>query len=326
MKQALQSVVLLRVDAEEGEGIELAKARAVRAYPTFELMGADAATIDRWVGYSKAMFLTTLPEALKDLTPLEAKRARFEQAPTAADAAALGRYHSSRYELADAVRYFREAQRLNTDPAQDFTERIFENVARGVADTTFTLLELKDAADAVLATAGQNPERLLTLGMTALQIGLGQGDPSFSAPYLKAAIDATAGATDAQTQQLRKELLAEQALHITREPERAVALKRDTMPAGWMDRTSDLNSFAWWCFEGRVNLPEAEALARKAVQLAAAGKEKAMILDTLAEIVNARGSPQEAVTLIEQALPEAPDDKYYPRQLARFQKLAAGPA
>ena len=326
MKQALQSVVLLRVDAEKGEGIELAKAHAVRAYPTFELMGTDAATIDRWVGYSKAMLLTTLPEALKDPTPLEAKRARFERAPTAADAAALGRYHASRYEPTDAVRYFREAQRMNTDPAQDYTEMIFENIARGVPDTTFTLLDLKEAADAVLGTPGQSPERLLTLGMTTLQIGLGQGDPAFAAPYLKAAIDATAGATDEQTQQFRRELLAEQALHITREPERAVALKRETMPAGWMARASDLNSFAWWCFEGRVNLPEAEALARQGVELAEAGREKADILDTLAEIVNARGNPQEAVTLIQQAIQEAPDYKYLSRQLERFQKLAAGPA
>jgi tetratricopeptide (TPR) repeat protein len=326
VKQALQSVVLFRVDAEKGEGIELAKAHAVRAYPTFELMGADAATIDRWVGYSKAMFLATLPEALKDPAPLEAKRARFERAPAAADAAALGRYHSSRYELADAVRYFRDAQRLNRDPAQDYTENIFENIARGVPDTTFTLLDLKEAADAVLAAAGQSPERLLTLGATTLAIGLGQGDPSFAAPYVKAAIDATAGATDSQTQQLRKELLAEQALNITHEPERAVALKRETMSAGWTERASDLNSFAWWCFEGRTNLPEAEELARKALGLAAAGKEKAMILDTLAEIVNARGNPQEAVTLIQQAVQEAPGEKYYPRQLARFQKLAAGPA
>lgn len=326
MKQALQSVVLLKLDAEKGEGIELARAHRVRAYPTFELMGADAVTIDRWVGYSKAMLLTTLPEALKDPVPLETKRARFERSPSAADAAALGRYHASRYELADAVKYYREAQRLNTDPAQGYTEKIFENIARGVADTTFTLLDLKEAADAVLALPAQSPERLLTLGMTTLQIGLGQGDPAFAAPYLKAAIDATAGATDEKTVQLRRELLAEQALHIAHEAERAVALKRETLAAGWQDRVSDLNSFAWWCYEGRVNLPEAEELARKAVGLAAAGKEKAMVLDTLAEIVNARGNPQEAATLIQQAMQEAPDDRYYPRQLTRFQKLAAGPA
>jgi len=326
VKQALQTVVLLMLDAEQGEGIELAKAHAVRAYPTFELIGADGATIDRWVGYSKPMLLSTLPAALKDPTPLEAKRARFARAPSAADAAALGRYHASRYELADAVKYFREAQRLNTDPAQEYTEKIFENVARGVADTTFTLLDLKEAADAVLAVPAQSPERLLILGATTLAVGLGQGDPAFAAPYLKAGLDATAGATEARIQQMRKELLAEQALHITHEPERAIALKRDTMSDGWMDRPSDLNSFAWWCFEGRVDLPEAEALARKAVGMAVAGKEKAMVLDTLAEIVNARGNPQEAVTLIQQAVQEAPDEKYYAKQLERFQRLAAGPA
>ena len=326
MKQALQSVVLFRVDAEKGEGIELAKAHAVRAYPTFELTGKDAATIDRWVGYAKPMFLATLAEAVKDPTPLEAKRARFDRAPTAADASALGRYHSSRYELTEAVRYYREAQRLNPDPARNFTEEIFGNVARGVPDTTFTMLDLKEAADAVLVSAGQNAERLLLLGMTTLRLGMLQGDPEFAAPYVQAALDATAGATDSATVGSRKELLADQALHIAHAPERAVALKREAMPAGWTGRASDLNSFAWWCFEGRVNLPEAEELARNGAQLAAAGKERAMILDTLAEIVNARGNPQEAVTLTQQAMQEAPDDKYYPQQLARFQKRVTGPA
>jgi tetratricopeptide (TPR) repeat protein len=125
--------------------------------------------------------------------------------------------------------------------------------------------------------------------------------------------------------QARKELMADQALHVLRDPERAVALKREAMPAGWRESASDLNGFAWWCFEGRVNLPEAEECARRGVELAAAGKEKAMILDTLAEIVSARGNPQEAVSLIQQAIDQAPDDRYYPRQLERF-RTAAGTA
>jgi tetratricopeptide (TPR) repeat protein len=318
VKQALQSVVLLSLDAEKGEGIDLAKSRAVRAYPTFELVNAKGETIDRWVGYAKPMFLGVLAQAVRDQTPLEAKRERFTRAPSASDAAVLGRYHSSRYELNDAVRYFREAQRLNQDPSTNYAGDIFENVARGIPDTTFTMLDLKDAADLVLASATHSPRSLLELAGTTLRLAIGRGDPEFAAPYVNAALAETETSTDPEIRRYRNDLLADRALWIERDGDRAFALKREAMPAGWMERASDLNSIAWWCFEGRVHLPEAEELARKGVALAPAGKEKAMLLDTLAEILNARGNPKEAATCIRQAMQEAPDDKYYPKQLARF--------
>ncbi len=52
-------------------------------------------------------------------------------------------------------------------------------------------------------------------------------------------------------------------------------------------------------------------------------RTKANILDTLAEISNARGDPQEAVRYIEAALEEAPNWAHLHKQLARFRKAAA---
>jgi benzoyl-CoA reductase/2-hydroxyglutaryl-CoA dehydratase subunit BcrC/BadD/HgdB len=48
-----------------------------------------------------------------------------------------------------------------------------------------------------------------------------------------------------------------------------------------------------------------------------------MILDTLAEICNARGTCKDAVTYIELAIKEAPGNDYYKKQLERFQKILA---
>jgi tetratricopeptide (TPR) repeat protein len=93
-------------------------------------------------------------------------------------------------------------------------------------------------------------------------------------------------------------------------------------PEGWTEDPARLNSVAWWCFENSVNLEEAEAFARRGVDLAQPGREKAMVLDTLAEICHARGRTAEAVVLIQEAIREDPEDTYYQEQLDRFQAIA----
>ena len=77
--------------------------------------------------------------------------------------------------------------------------------------------------------------------------------------------------------------------------------------------------------ENGINLDEAGDLAARGVDLAAEGREKAMILDTLAEIRCAQGDPHEALALIERAVAQDPDGEYYQRQLARLQELAVRP-
>lgn len=66
---------------------------------------------------------------------------------------------------------------------------------------------------------------------------------------------------------------------------------------------------------------EADQLGRKGVKLAKPGREKAMILDTVAEIINLIGFPEDSYSLIGQAVKEDPDNEYYQKQLARFRKL-----
>jgi S-methylmethionine-dependent homocysteine/selenocysteine methylase len=90
-----------------------------------------------------------------------------------------------------------------------------------------------------------------------------------------------------------------------------------------MENAGNLNGFAWWCFENNVNLQEAETLSRKSVKLAEAGREKAMYLDTLAEICNSLGKHREAADLMKSAVAEKPDDDYYQKQLEKFEKLAS---
>ena len=92
----------------------------------------------------------------------------------------------------------------------------------------------------------------------------------------------------------------------------------ETRPEGWEEDPGELNGFAWWCFENRINLEQAEDLARRGVELAPEGEEKAMVLDTLAELVFLRGDENEAVALIRQAIEQSPDNEYYREQMVRF--------
>ena len=142
-------------------------------------------------------------------------------------------------------------------------------------------------------------------------------------PYLKRAMQETEGVQDEELQAKRLDLEVEHALLVEKDKPKAVSLKRSSMPEGWMEQAKELNAFAWWCFENEINLEEAEQLARKGAELAGDGKTKAMILDTVAEICNLRGSCKDAVYFIELAIEADPESTYYPKQLERFQKLLA---
>ncbi len=322
MIKALESVVLFSVNAEDSLGAPLAATHTVRNYPTWLLMDAQGGIVDRWLGYEKTDFLGTLAECVSDPVPIDQRFARFATHPTAADAARLARYQASRREYREGVRLYREAQRLDPGASRDYSEPIFDLMTRGLADTLFTPDELLRAAQDVLASPRRTPRSLLEMA-AALQRAAGTlGDRTFGAEAVQAACDATAGETDPELATLRNGVLADQTLFVLRNPKAAVALKRAAMPAGWMERATDLNEFCWWCFEGATNLEEADSLARRALELAQPGGERANVLDTLAEIAAARGNPREAVTLSQQAIAEDPKSTYYPKQLEKFKRLA----
>ena len=60
-------------------------------------------------------------------------------------------------------------------------------------------------------------------------------------------------------------------------------------------------------------------LARKGAELAEEDAAKAMILDTVAEIVNLRGDRDEAIALMKQAVELDPDNEYFQKQVSRFE-------
>lgn len=314
-------MILLQVDAEKGPGPELAGAHRVRGYPTFVLVNGEGEEVDRLVGYGDvAPFVAALDAALADPVPVSARESRLRDAPSAADAAFLGRVMSGRGDPAASVAYYRQARAL--DPRVDYAFPIFEAVAMGFRRKLVTSDELRAAADGVLASDRADPEQMLTVGYRMSSFARRAGDPSLRHPYLQRALDATVEVTDADLLAERGELLIEHALHVARNRERALDLKRQMLPQAWRDDPEELNGFAWWCFENRLNLAEAEALALRGAELAADDSARAAALDTAAEISAARGQARRALKLARQAAQASPESDEYRRQVERFRALA----
>jgi len=260
---------------------------------------------------------------VRDPTPLEARRARFERQPGAADALVLGRYHRALMDYERAAGYLRTAQELASDASVDHRYEIFETLVLGLRSGSVALDAVREAADAVNGNERRRPEEVVRVAAVMTQLGRARDDNDLMDAYLEAAVAVTETADDAWLQGARSELRVEHALFVLDDPKRAIALRKQTLPEGWQDDAEQLNNFAWWCFENRLNLQEATVLAKKAVELSDDRRTKANVLDTLAEISHAQGDHTSAVRYIEAALEETPDWSHLPKQLARFQKAAA---
>ncbi len=317
--------VFLKLDAEKGEGEELAETYDVTGYPTFLLLNAEGATVDRWTGYGDAAtFLNTFDIALADPTTVLEKQARFDESPNSHDAEKLGDIYGASNDSELSLSMYRAALELNTGPADKLTEKIFEALYSGFYDENITLDEVLLGADAVLALDGDDHDAsIVNVAMVMGRVARRHGNHELSFPYLKAALAATEGTLDEQMVHARQTLLLDKAIFIDNDMDSAVALKRDLMPEGWKEDHEGLNEFAWWCFENKTNLEEAQEYAREAVQLAESGRSKAMVLDTLAEISNELGNSGESVQLMKAALEEDPEDEYFQEQLTRFEELVA---
>jgi thiol-disulfide isomerase/thioredoxin len=320
IQAAVGQVVLFKIDAEKGEGIDLAKTHHVDGYPTYVLMNADGQTLDRWSGYGKDFFLETSSAAFSDLTTIEEKQARFHASPNASDAAKLARFHETSGDNRRAVELYAKAQELGDT---NYAFQIFQATTYGVGEEpgAFTAADARKAADAVVAVPGQQPDHVVTTYEMMKWLEGRTDQKGIATPYLAPAMAATDG--NADLARARAGLEIDHALRIEKDGDKAFELKLASMKDGWREDAAALNAIAWWCFENAVRLDEAEELARRGVKLAEAPGDKANILDTLAEICNARGNCPEAVVYMRQAVELNPEREYFKKQLERFEALAA---
>lgn len=268
------------------------------------------------MGYTKDLLFEKLDKGLADLTTIPEKKKRLKDKPDAGTALALGEYEQSMGEYGNALVFFKQAAKM--DKNADYAYEIFYTHYRGMRDSLFSMDDLlKSADDAIASQYTEEDSRFYTLYIMSNYIDDMPDDPRIL-EYLKQAYKLAQKRLSEGQDRAATNISISYALHIQKDMEKAVNLKRESMPDGWQDNASDLNEFSWWCFENKVNLIEAEKMAYKGIKLANSGREKAMLLDTCAEIVFLNGKKEEAAALIEKAIKEDPSSEYYKKQLSRF--------
>ena len=323
IKDALQHVVLVQIDCEKGEGVELAKKYNVRGYPTYVAVDAAGEVTDSVLGYTDPESWASFAKfTAVDRRTIEAKTAAWETRRTGTLALSLGHYASTNYDFKSAVAYFKTGRDLVPPDVDVFTEPILTNLYYGSYGGDFTLDEIEAEVKPAFEAA-TDPADLLHLAGMITAAAKSAGEPQRAAPYLRKAMSASGDVTDERAAGERGQLAIDAALIVDGDPDKAVALMRDSQPEGWQDDPRRLNRFAWWCFENQVNLEEALTSALKAVDLAPDDESRAQILDTAAEICNALGDCSQAVAYMERAIELEPENMSYKSQLARFEKILA---
>lgn len=319
-----EHVILFPVDAKSEEGKTIATSYAVLNFPTFILTDSRGETIDRWYGFGcQECFGKRVVAATEDLVTISERIRRFQKNPSEEDALKLGNVRHAEGMFAEAVAYFHRARELNPDSETNYDALIFNSMAYGNYYQLFGTDLVKDQADVVLASANRSDKDLINIAYSMLKISKRADDLSLFTPYLKVCIEETADSKEEGVLAKRANLMPEYTLHIQKDTKKAIKLKKNNMPEGWLENGNHLNNFAWWCFENKINLKEAEKMARKGVELTSPGRDKANVLDTLAEICNLSGECGDAVDYIRMAVAEDPDNEYFQEQLIRFEKILA---
>ncbi len=316
-------MVFAKVNTEKGKGPDISGTYGIKALPTFVVVNGDGEVTDRWIGYNGPEAWTeSVRKAKADPRTIAAKRAAFDRQPTADLAACLANDAACDFDYQGAVNYFRQARNLDPARAEEFTEQILTNMYYGARSKAFSFDEVATEADLALALPGATPEQKENLAAMVSGMARSMGSPEKAIPYIKAALKDDPG-TDGPSD-TRLSLMVESALLIEHDEAKAVSLRKQLLPEGWQEDPDQLNSFAWWCFQNKVNLAEAEKLAQHGAEIAPDDASRANILDTAAEISAALGKHDEALAQAKQAAQLDPDKDYFQQQVDRFTSEAAG--
>jgi len=238
------------------------------------------------------------------------------------DALVLGNLAYGNFKYTEAVHFYSGAQEI--DPAAALAANIPIRLVRshyhGIKSGEFTLDELATSAEAILQTENSEPHQVLEIADRLVRAARYVDDPSYASPYLVKALELTADESEPDIIERRSNLVPLYALIVEGDAAKAMETRKQLLPVDWENDPKQLNRMAWWCFENRVNLAKAEEFARKAVQKSQDETKKANCLDTLAEILNARGNAAAALETMEQAIALDPKNDYYQKQLEKFKK------
>jgi thioredoxin-related protein len=294
--QVMKGFVNVHVDAEKGEGVELAKRFNVRGFPTLLIVDASGDEIDRVVGYMPApAFNAEMGRVLRGDGTLPALRKASAAAPD--DVRAGLKYAAKlapgRPAESSALFVGLWAKAKSADRATQ-AEVLFEHAK--------VLLSSSEKTDHVLA-ADKAETLVKDYADTPAAAQAGRLARAFLMPGTDVAralafLDGARAA--AKTNEDRAGI--EQAAVSVHKNAMAAALGRQAEAAG--DDAQALNAVAWDCFEMKLNVKQALGWATTAVEKS---ERDPAILDTLANLLWLTGRHADAVKLETEAAEKTTD-------------------
>jgi tetratricopeptide (TPR) repeat protein len=132
-----ERLIPIKIDAEKGEGIEIAKKYGVRAFPTIVVVKPSGEEIDRILGYVKASpFLATLQDYVRGENTIGVLLARVKEQPEDAAARyALAKKYGDRNEMGAAGTQYQKLLELDPENTLGHAEEAHFAVALSILRT-----------------------------------------------------------------------------------------------------------------------------------------------------------------------------------------------
>lgn len=288
--EVMKGFVNVTLDAEKGEGPELAKRFGIDGYPVMVVVDAAGEEVDRIVGYlPPEEFTEEAQRILRGEGTIPSLRRKVAESPDDIEAgiALASKLATARSEEAASLFEGLCAKSATKDRATQANVRLawasaLLAVGRGPEALAQAETILKDFADTPAAS-----EVVPEVGRAVV-----------GAPAARAL--AFLDAARPLAKEPRARFQVEELAVMLHRSQIAQALARQAEAAG--DDPDLLNQVAWMSFEQKVNVREALGWAKKAVELSQGAPE---ILDTLANLQWLLDMPEDAIATEEQAAEKA---------------------
>jgi thiol-disulfide isomerase/thioredoxin len=291
--EVMKALINVHIDAEKGEGPDLAKRYGVHGFPSLVIVDSTGEEIDRIVGYMPpAEFKMEVERILRGEGTIASLRKKWAESPddldtglafagklTSSDPSAAVDVYQKVLALPGAKEHATEAK-VRFEYAAALLGAQKNDAAMAQAETL-----LKDFADTEISA------------QVAPRLGRAfvAGDAKRALAFLDAA--------RALAKEPEALMLIEQLTIAVHKNGIAAALKRQAAAAG--DDPRMLNEIAWTCFEQKVNVRDAVGWAKTAVEKS---NRDPAILDTLANLLWISGNHADAIATEVEASEKAVGD------------------
>ena len=301
---ALAGVAFYRVNVKTAEGKALVDKYDIGIrLPAYVFTDSEGREITQWTSYlAPQPWLKKIGQAQQDVTTLEDRLARMNQAPTFQDAAVLANYYLSVGKASDAVRFFRAADRLNTDSRRNYKYEIFHSLALAAWFGEAKFADVEKAADDVANSGYRMVINSVRVAHEIADLALRLGETERIGKYLNLAIQQLSSSDNDQYKKMRDAIQADYELFINHDTTKSLAAAIASTGPAFRRQVTDTYDYAIWCVERGINLDEAETLLKGIFESGEIRRlTKADEVHVASKIALARGHVKEAIRLAEEA-------------------------